>query len=429
MNEKIKFFVLWLGEFLSVIGTGITGFALSVDIYQKTGMASYYSLITLSTVAPSILIRPVAGALADKYSRRLIMIMGNMLAGSGIVLLFFLLHFEAGAISIVHICFCMIVSSIGTGLSVPAYTSCITLLIPEEFYQVASGMIQVSASAQYIISPLLAGILLPIMGAENVILLDAASFLIVILIVFWIKVPLKVSDKEDEKEKLLVSIKKGMKYLRDYKENVKLIIMGMLVNFFMGFLIVLIGPMILSFSTQTWLGIGESISALGMVAGSVLVMFVKLPKNLYSKIYSYVILMGIGYAMVGLTQNYLFIIVACITFFYSIPYINTYVDVVFRTTIEKKMQGRVYAIHGALVQAGYIVAYSVAGLLADYIFEPMFKEGGYFYNNLGRIFGTGEGRGIGLMFVICGICIVTIGLFFKTRIDRLSIGDEQEVVA
>ena len=205
--------------------------------------------------------------------------------------------------------------------------------------------------------------------------------------------------------------------------------MGMLVNFFMGFLIVLIGPMILSFSTQTWLGIGESISALGMVAGSVFVMFVKLPKNLYSKIYSYVILMGIGYAMVGLTQNYLFIIVACITFFYSIPYINTYVDVVFRTTIEKKMQGRVYAIHGALVQAGYIVAYSVAGLLADYIFEPMFKEGGYFYNNLGRIFGTGEGRGIGLMFVICGICIVTIGLFFKTRINRLSIGDEQEVVA
>lgn len=428
-KDKFKFFVLWFGEFLSVIGSGITGFSLSVDVYNKTAMASHYSLITLATVAPSILIRPIGGALADKYSRRLIMIIGNMLAGLGIVMLAILLHFGSGELHLWQICLCMVISSSGTGLAVPSYTSCITLLIPEDFYAVASGMVQVSASGQYLISPLLAGILLSSIGIEKVILLDAASFLIVILIVFWIKVPLKVSDSAEEKEKLLTTMRKSFSYLKSCKENLMLIITGMLVNFFMGFLIVLIGPMILSFSTEKWLGIGESISSMGMVAGSVLVMILKLPKNLYSRIFVYVITMGIGYALVGVSENYALIIIACIMFFYSIPYINTYTDVVFRKTIDKKMQGRVYALQGALVQVGYMIAYTFAGPLADYVFQPMFEEGGALYHNIGRLIGTGAGRGIGFMFVLCGMSIIIIGVVMRRKMDRIIINKNLEEAA
>ncbi len=426
-KNKKRFFMLWFGEFLSVIGSGITGFALSVDVYQKTGMASYYSLITLATVAPSILIRPFAGALADRYSRRIIMIIGNMTAGLGIVMLALLLHFGKGDLSIAQICFCMVISSLGTGLSVPSYASCITLLIPEDFYAVASGMVQVSGSGQYLISPMLASILIPIIGVEKVVFLDAASFLLVIIIVFWIRIPLKVENQAEDKEGIITTITKSITYLKDYKENVLLILNGIVVNFFMGFLIVLIGPMILSFSTQKWLGIGESISAMGMVVGSILVMFIKLPENLYNKIYSYVMIMGFGYALVGLTQNYLLIIVACSLFFYSIPFINTYTDVVFRKTIHKNMQGRVYALQGALVQVGYMFAYTFAGVLADYVFIPLFEEDGLLYSNIGKIIGVGPGRGIGFMFILCGTCILLSGMILRRSMNKTMVEQLEEM--
>lgn len=431
MNEynKKKFILLWLGEFLSVIGSGITGFAMGVSFYQSTGKASYYSFITLATVGPSILIRPLAGALADKYSRRSLMLIGNFLAGFGVILIAVLFHFHQGSITIGQVCACMTLSSIGTGISLPAYMSSITLLIPEEFYAVASGMIQISASGQYLISPLLAGILLSALSLAQIVLIDASTFLVVFLIVLWIKLPLKVADVEDAKEPLLQKVKKGVAYLFRHKQNLMLAITGMCTNFFMGFLIVLIGPMILSFSNAKMLGIGESVSAIGMVAGSVLVMTRKLPEKLYKAVFFYVFLMGAGYALVGVRENYVCIIAACIVFFYSIPYINTYTDVIYRKTIDKKMQGRVYAIQGAMAQIGYVLSYSFAGVLADYVFEPMFRMDGCLYHTIGKIIGTGQGRGIGFMFILSGIAILLIGLFFWCRIKKYSIEDKMEELA
>lgn len=424
--SKKKFMILWLGQLFSIVGSGITGFALSVSVYQKTGMAMYYSFITLSTMGPSILIRPIAGALADKYSRRKLMIFGYILAASGVFLIAVLMKLNGGNISIVQICLCMAISSIGNGISIPAYTSSISLLIPEDFYAQASGMLQISASGQYLISPLAAGILLPLIGVNKILLIDVLTFAAVILIVVWIKVPLKVSSVDEQTEEpLLQQMKMGISYLRKSKANFSMIITGLLSNMFMGFLVVLIGPMILSFASAEMLGIGESISAIGMVIGSVLVMIWKLPGKIYNTVYTYVITMGIGYMLIGVTVNYVFIIFACILFFYSMPFVNTYIDVAFRKTIDQNMQGRIYSIHGALIQIGYVISYSLAGILADYVFEPMFKQNGKLVNTIGKIIGVGAGRGIAFMFILSGFCVVIMGIFLKARQRKI----EEEILA
>ena len=80
-----NFYKLWLGELISNIGSGMTAFALSVYVYEKTGSVSYISLITLLSFMPSIILSPIGGLLADRYDRRLLMIIGDLFSGLGLV--------------------------------------------------------------------------------------------------------------------------------------------------------------------------------------------------------------------------------------------------------------------------------------------------------------------------------------------------------
>lgn len=76
-----KFLVIWAGELISCIGSGMTAFALSMYVYQMTGSVSYVSLVTLLAYMPTILLSPIGGVLADRYDRRLLMIIGDAFSG------------------------------------------------------------------------------------------------------------------------------------------------------------------------------------------------------------------------------------------------------------------------------------------------------------------------------------------------------------
>lgn len=80
-----KFMMIWFGELLSSIGSGMTAFALSVYVYELTGSVSYVSLVTLLAYMPTILLSPLGGVLADRYDRRLLMIIGDLFSGLGLL--------------------------------------------------------------------------------------------------------------------------------------------------------------------------------------------------------------------------------------------------------------------------------------------------------------------------------------------------------
>ena len=135
-----NFYKLWLGELISNIGSGMTAFALSVYIYEKTGSVSYVSLITLLSFMPSIVLSPIGGLLADRYDRRLLMIIGDLFSGLGLV--YILWSIQAGAKSIVPIFVGITFSSIFTSLLEPSYRATLTDILEAENYAKASGLIQ-----------------------------------------------------------------------------------------------------------------------------------------------------------------------------------------------------------------------------------------------------------------------------------------------
>ena len=159
-NLYSKFIYIWIGQFFSIIGTGLTIFSLGVFVSQLTNTASNYVFILMCAFLPPFLLKPYGGILADRYDRRLMMVMGDLGASFGLLFIFIMML--RGNIQLWHIYFGIATSSIFSAFQDPAYKALITDILSKEQYSKASGLMQLASSAQYLISPFLAGILLKI---------------------------------------------------------------------------------------------------------------------------------------------------------------------------------------------------------------------------------------------------------------------------
>lgn len=157
----------------------------------------------------------------------------------------------------------------------------------------------------------------------------------------------------------------------------------------------------------------ESVCAVGLLVGSIWIGAVGIKKG-YAKVLCIAgIGCGIFMALAGVNRNLFVTGAGIFLFFFALPFMNTCADVLVRISVPNELQGRVWGMISLLSQAGNVLAYAICGVLADYIFEPMFSENGVLAGNIGTIIGTGEGRGIGFMLILSGIgmiaAAVTIG--------------------
>jgi MFS transporter, DHA3 family, macrolide efflux protein len=130
-------------------------------------------------------------------------------------------------------------------------------------------------------------------------------------------------------------------------------------------------------------------------------------------------LAGIFYALLGVSTNIYFIVIVGFLFFFTLPFINTGFDVLIRQNVDNEIQGRVWSIVSLISQFGMLIAFAIAGFLADYIFNPLLREDGCLADTFGKLIGVGQGRGIGLMFIIFGLFVSAIALLInRIRIIR-----------
>ena len=79
-----------------------------------------------------------------------------------------------------------------------------------------------------------------------------------------------------------------------------------------------------------------------------------------------------------------------------------------------------WGLVGLISQLGYVAAYAVSGVLADYLMTPLLLPGGKLAGSVGKILGTGDGRGIGLLIILSGLLLcVTAALLPGIKSIRL----------
>ena len=386
---------MWAGELISSIGGGLTSFGLGVYIFQQTGSAASMSLITLLGFLPTLLLSVPAGVLADRYDRRLLMMIGDGCSALGI--LFILICMLKGGASLIQICIGVLISAVFSALLEPAFRATITDLLTKEEYSRAGGLVSLAGSARYLLSPVLAGFLLTISDVKLLLVIDICTFFLTVLCAAAVRRCIGKKTSES-KENFLSSIREGWRILQERKGVFFLVLVSSAITLFMGIFQILAEPMVLSFSNARTLGITETICASGMLVSGLILRIRGIRKN-FVAIMS-ISLMTAGIMMIGfsLFEKIYPICFFGFLFFAALPFANNSLDYLTRTNIPDEVQGRVWGLVGFLSQIGYVIAYAVSGIAAD---------------ELGHWSGYGVGRGSAIVIRMAGGLMSVIAVSYN----------------
>lgn len=412
-----KFLIVWAGQMVSAIGSGLTAFSLGVYAFQTTGTATSYALMILFAFLPSFLLNPIGGVLADRFDRRLLIIVGDL--GSALGLIFILVMMTFGTVELWQIYLGVAISSVFVAVHMPSYKASVSDLVSPEQYAKASGLVQLAGAAQFLIAPVIAGILLGFMNIKYILVIDIFTFLVAIVAVSVVRRKTTAFVEKADRQHFLAELKEGFMATVAHKGVLSLIGITALVLFYVGLLQTLFGPMVLSFSDAKTLGIALSACAIGMLVSSFFIGMFGQKNNQVTMLALFLGLMGIFFALMGISTNIVLIVIPGFLFFFTLPFVNANIEVLIRNNIDNAVQGRVWAFVSVITYLGSVLAYLCAGFLADHIFNPLLQEKGMLADSFGQLVGTGPGRGIGFMFFFSGLCVTVLALHvFRSRAIR-----------
>jgi MFS family permease len=415
------FALVWLGQLVSIVGSGLTSFALGVWVLQGTGSVTQYTLILVFATLPGIILSPIAGALVDRWNRRYVMLLSDL--GAALSTLGIALLLLAGWLDVWHIYIATGVNSIFSAFHWPAYSASVTLLVPKEHFGRAGGLMEFAQAAGQIVSPLLAGLLLITIKLEGVILIDFATFLFAVTTMLLVRIPQpkRVTEESAEQSSLLRDALYGWKYITARPGLLALLLFFAAVYFSAGMIGVLIPPLVLNFADSDVLGVVIGIAFTGMLLGSIVMGTWGGPKRRVSAVLALALVQSILIIMDGLQPSALLITVVGFAYLFVDPIITGCDQAIWMSKTPPQVQGRVFATRRMISWSTLPVAFLAGGLLSDNVFEPLMMPGGALAGSIGQIIGVGPGRGIALLFIVMGtlMLLVTVRASLYPRLRNL----------
>jgi MFS family permease len=419
-KDMKTFFIIWGGQLISMLGSGLTQFALGVWIYDQTKQATPFAITVLLGTIPRVLLLPIAGSIADRFNRRFIMIASDTL--NAVLTLFVFLLLGAGSLQLWHIYLISMLGSILSAFQEPAYTASISMIVPKEKLGSANGLVQMGQAITSVLTPVMAGALFVFIGFNGIIMIDFVTFFFAVgaLILVFIPQPERAAEHQDKN--VWQDMQFGWSYLTERKGLFGLLLYYAMVNFLLNWSAVLLIPMVLSRFTADVLGVIQTVMGVGMLAGSIIMSAWGGAKHRIPAAIGFIILGVIGLVIAGLQPNPFFIGGGIFLLMFSVPLASGNSQVVFQTKVPREIQGRVFSVRSTISQSMMPLAFLTAGPLADKFFEPLLKDGGALASTVvGQILGTGAGRGIALMFILSGLTgiIVSVFVYLNPRIRNL----------
>lgn len=408
------FIIVWLGQLVSLLGTSITRFAVTLWAWEVTGQATALSLAAFFGVIPIMLMSPIAGALVDRWNRKLVIMLSDLGAVGATVLLFILS--ATGNLEIWHIYLTSFIAGTFESFQYPAFSASITTMVDKEQYARAGAMMGMAEMVSGIFAPILATAFYATIHLEGVLLLDIATCLIAILTIAIVHIPQPAvsPDSQDEgKGSLFKEAIYGFQYIWKRPSLFGLQMFFFVGNFLYGVMSVLISALILSRTDNNQLILRDfaSIMALGGLVSSFIISVWGGPKRRINGV-----LWGWGLAgifpIIGLAVGQTPIVWLASGFIgaLAIAVVNPSNQAIWQSKIPPHIQGRVFSARRLIAQFSGPFALLIAGPLADYVFEPAMQSEGWMLDLFGGIVGTGTGSGIAVMFLIIGCLIVVMSI-------------------
>lgn len=413
-RELHGFLILWSTQSFSALGSSMTSFALIIWSYQQQGSALSTALLSVCSYLPYVVLSIFAGALSDKWNKKVTMLVSDSFAALCTVAVLFLL--QTGRLEIWHLYCLNALNGLMNTVQQPAADVTITLLTPKKHYQKVSGLRSFSNSLVSILTPVIAAAVLALVNIQAVIVFDLITFAVAFIsLTFFVKIPER-QDLSGREESLLQSAKSGLLYLKDNRGILDLILFLAAINLTASVYNAALPAMLLSREGggDMALGMVNTVAGIAMLIGSIVTSVLPEPKSRVRMICNTLLIsMSTENFFLAFGRSVPIWCIGAALGWLCIPVMNANMDVVFRSYIPVEMQGRVFAARNTLQFFTIPVGYFLGGIMVDKIFEP-FMAARQTDSFFAAVFGTGKGSGAALLFfLIAFVGIITCLIFRK----------------
>ncbi|MGK3992296.1 MFS transporter [Sorangium sp. So ce1024] len=420
------FAAVWLGQLVSLTGSALSRFAIGLHIYQGSDSVTPFALISFFYFLPMVALSPVAGALVDRWDRRRAVLLGDLGAGFSTLLLWLLLVADRSGLAQLqpwHVYATIVIGSVFGALRLPAIHATTALLVPKQHLGRANGLLDLAVAIAQIGAPVASAALLARSGIEAVVLIDLATYLFAALTVLLVRFP--APPRTDEGRAAEGSLGKELAYGFSFigaRPGLRgLLLQAAITNLAMGLVTVLITPLVMSFADVPTLAFIQSVAGAGMLAGGVAMSAWGGPRRRMTGLLAFTFLSGLALLLAALPPTATTIALAAAAFLFCLPPITSAANSIWQLKVPPDVQGRVFAARRMVSLATPPLAGLVAGPLCDRLFEPWLAPGGALAGSVGRVLGTGPGRGVAFLLVAIGLLLMgsAVAVFLSPRVRRV----------
>ncbi|HEX4420777.1 MAG TPA: MFS transporter [Kofleriaceae bacterium] len=395
------FLTVWAGQLVSIIGSGLTSFALGLWVLDKTGEVTPYAFILVITVVSRLLLAPVMGTLIDRWGARRSMILGDLVGAIATLGIAMLVHSDQ--IAVWHVYLLSFVSGAAIALRGPAFLALTTQLTPAGQLGRVNGLLQLAQSSSYLVSPMLATVLLGTVGLAWLIAIDVASYGVGLVTLLAVQTP--VSAARARTAWTFHESMAGIRYVVAQPGLLGLLLFFFCINIATAMVQVLIIPMVRSIDHAV-IGRVLTIAAVGMLLGSIAMSAWGGPRRRLTGVLGFAVLQGAMLSIAGLRPSIPLISASAFLYLFTFPLVAGCNEAFWMEITPEHLRGRVFAARGGLGASSLPLAYALAGPLTDRVFEPLLAPGGALAGSVGSLIGTGPGRGIGFLFMVFGVMVI-----------------------
>ncbi|NER79552.1 MAG: MFS transporter [Leptolyngbya sp. SIO1D8] len=422
------FLIIWLGQFASLLGSEMTNFAITIWAWEVTGQATPLSFILAVTQVPRLLISPFAGIWVDRFNRKYLMLLGDTAAGFSTIVLLAL--FLTGHLQIWHLYVSGAINGLFGHIQKLAYSTSVSLIVPERHYTRASAFESLQMSGGYIAAPAIAGAIYAVTGLSGIFIIDLITFGVAISSLSIVSIPQPTKQQSYQSASSGTTLQQltfGFRYLfsrPSLKVLLIFILVGNIVNS-TGFTILPAMLLARSDNNATIVGMLFSLFGVGGLLGGLTLSVWGGPKRRIHGLLMADSIWRMGLIMLTLAQQTSVKIGTALVSGFCSPFPNSCSQAIWRAKVEPEVQGRVFATRFLLTQMVTPLGAALSGPLADHVFGPAMQSGGALAPIFGSIFGVGPGAGMALqmmLFASFGI-LISLGGYSVRRLRQVEMSE------
>jgi diaminobutyrate-2-oxoglutarate transaminase len=422
------FLVLWSGITVSLVGPLLTVFALSLALFQNTGSVMAFSGMVVAQALPALIVLPWAGSLADNAGQRrsvLILVCGAKL----ILSLLLALLLWRSALALWHFYAFNVVIATILAFEVPALKTAVSSLLTKEQMTRGNGLIGLTTNLVQVLAPMAASGLIGSIGLPGIVIIQIVSCCLALILLMIAtfrmshnETPTKV-QKSFSLRSVMDNFFEALAFFKRRRLLIGLLAYAMMLHGLMDLVSLLITPLVLSNHTTGDLSVILAIGLTGSLLGSGLLSVTENPGRLMIIILSCNVILSISVLVAG-GGNSVTLYSICAFIAMLAGAVGTGCDQAFwMRKVPLERQGSIFALLWAMLLIAQPVVAVTGGFLAEKVFGPALAEGGAWASSVGLLLGTGKGRGLSLVFVICGAAcaILSMAALMHGRLRNIDI--------